>query len=310
MVVRYRKTSRAQIRAHGNELIEMLRADSAFEETEARAQEMGLQLALSLKDTYTDIKKEVYVRPRDEQDLPYGYALELCVDLVRDGFIQKTRDAAGQPLQLSLSGTAVSTPDTLLVRQLEFFSYEQLRARNPLPAMLEELLDMAEENGTTPSVFADRPAEPARLLTLQTDPSVFEDVPAVELLPGTFTGKFGGDSSVFLAQDAFFPYLLLLEADQPGLYTPHGVATLDRAAWEALSEQLGELLRALPRAGTFSVLLLSLGIFSFLLPDHAEKLLNQVTLDRPDDFAGTTDALLAWGNEVFAEADCLTLLFP
>ena len=311
-----RKLSREDIEQHAARVIAALEAEPEYIEACERAHEMGVEVRVSVGDTYTPEKKSVYVLPADEEEIPLGYRADLRVDLVRDGRILFIRNEDGTADQLTASCMIIDTPETFFVPKLTFYEYDETDGPE-LPAYLQEYLDRLEETeGGCTSVLSagdeisvDAAAQPA-MLSL---PDLPEDGEVVEWIAGPFAGVYMGKDSAFFETNTFRPLAILLEARRFGSYVPHGVTQLDAEGWAQFCEDMDHLVRAVRREPDFFSALLSLELYSLEPSENEKRLLNRITTQSPDAFEEMCRRLAEWGEEQMmaqGEDACLSVVWP
>ena len=306
-----KKTTREDIRRYAEELLAAMRADESYEELSEGLTETGLELDISLRYTYTDNKKNAFV-DSDGEDVPYGVEVQLIFDMVRGEYIQCSADPERKGLQFRVTVPFVRTPDTMFLSRLTFYSFEEVAEQNRLFEMLEEYLDDAEEYGTIDSPFRRnglcRSTTDAPLTLF----SSAKELPAgsyVEMSPFPYDGTVGGEKSVFLSEDAFLPYRLLLLSlcTQEELAAPALTLSGERA--ETFCSLLSELPELTRGEKTFVDILTSVGL-AYLEPSpNTEKLLNFVTLSRRAAFLSVTDAVCAYLDACRTETGEYTLIW-
>ena len=313
-LISFKKIDMAAVHAHGEKILSELCASEAYTEVAERAAALGVEISLSLRDTYTDLKKYAYKAPKDAESVPYGYGQHLCLDIVRGGAIVFIVDEDGNPEQLSVSFVTAATADTLLLRRLELFELEDVDGEGNIVHFAEEFLDRLEEaKGGTVSLLSanfscpDVPSEGYDpILRLSDLPE--EDV--VELIPGAFGGTYVNEGSLFFTLHGFAPYALLLESRRFGFFTAHGVSVIDPELWEIFAEDIRGMIGRLDRELSFADVLTSLGLYSLEPTDRAEKILSSATVLRASAARQAARRLLEFGQRAIEESGTISILWP
>ncbi len=282
----YGKTTYADVLSHAEDLLAELNRQEDYANMLARAASLGVVVTTSVRHTYVDEFASVY-HPRTDKEgqLPRGYAMELWFDLVVDGHVVLTREEV--PVQCSLGATAVEYNSIFMLSSVLFRPFEDMMARNPIVAMLEEFLDKIEESGyeLTPfSIGEDGYHLPRGDAGVLTRDEVREGA-YIELAVGEYDGTFGAETSLYMASEAFLPYRLLLHA-VTGVNTAFegeslalGGETLDGVI--AVLDEIPEVTR---HAVTFSDIFTEVCESPLAPPPAAEVMLDALTVCRVEEF--------------------------
>jgi len=317
----FRKTTYEDAVAHAEELIATMRADSAFAELEEQAAGMGITFAFSLRHTQVDEMMGAYNPFREPTGrIPSGYALEIWVDLVRDGWVLCAADDAEEPTQYSLSLQVVSHPGGLISAMVPvlFHEYDAVLEDNQPFAILGEYLDACAEHGFAASPFREDalcPTEPVGDGVCHFSTADLAEGNYTELSPHPYAGSFGGADSLFLSEHAFLPYRLLL-IGLIGLPACRGEATElsqeDAARFcDLLTDDLPDAVAA---ECNVSDVLSACSVTAFAPPPNAERLLNTVMFRSKrdyseEDFLAETGKMAAWIKKHLAAGDPLTVIW-
>lgn len=314
-----RRVTRADIIAHGESVIATLTAEEGFREVASQAEALGVHISVYVRDTFTYDKQHDYKLAEDDEDIPYGYAADLRIDMTREGRILFAQDEFGGYDQLTQSYNIIFTPDTFFGKKLTFLDYAEIDGSENVINYLAGFLDTIKEGkGGIASVLlsneeANTPlSTKLDMITSLSDFPEGEDV--VELHGGTFSGIYLSEGSVFFTRDGFRPMGLLLEARQFGFFCDHGVSVIDTEKWELFKKDL-EGFCALAEKGVpgFTEICSQLGLYSLEPSAGEEKRLNLVTCLRAKEFVETCHDFILWGDTQMAEQGdgaVLSILWP
>ncbi|MBO5788785.1 MAG: hypothetical protein J6R42_02440 [Clostridia bacterium] len=314
----YRRIERSDLTSHGEAIILQLTQKEEYIEAAEQAQALGVSISVYMRDTYTDEKKYEYELPEDEQDIPYGYQGDLRIDITRDGRILFARDESGAYNQLSVSYPIIYTPDSIFGHKLKFLDFEEIDGGESIIQYICDFLDIVKEaKGGVVSVLRAEEQCPEKAVA-SLDMYDIETLPegdVVELLPGSFAGIYLGESSVFFTPDGFLPLTLLLESREFGFYTVHGVSQIDEARWSTLRQDIFDLCECLKDFPCgFTDILSDMKLYSLEPSGREEKLLNQISILRPEEYTDTLMRFLKWGDEQMAalpdDDKIISILWP
>ena len=314
-----RRVTRGDIIAHGESVIAALEAEEGFAEVKAQAEALGVHISVYVRDTFTYDKQHDFKLAEDDEDIPYGYAADLRIDMTREGRILFAQDEFGGFDQLTQSYNIIYTPDTLFGKKLTFREYAEIDGSESIIDYLAGFLDtIKEDKGGIASVLvandeADAPlSEQLDMIEALSDLPEGEDV--VEICGGAFSGIYLAEGSLFFTRDGFRPMGLLLEARQFGFFCDHGVSTIDREKWDTFKKDLAGFTKLAEKGVPgFTEICSQLGLYSLEPSAKEEKRLNQITSLRAKEFADTCKRFIAWGDQKMEEQGdgaVLSILWP
>ncbi|MBP5209629.1 MAG: hypothetical protein J6125_02090 [Clostridia bacterium] len=298
--VSLRRLTRRELTEHGRKITQALLSDEAYRAAAERARAIGVETVVSIRETFTDAKRDVFRLPEDDE-IPFGYAAELRVDLCRDGRILFVRDESGAPNQMTCAYTVIYTPETLIGKKLTFLEFDEIDGGECIADYIEDYLDLIEEDhgGMASVLYAENacPDVPAREPEVIFDPVRLTGEDVVEFQAGPFSGSYLVEGSAFVPCDVFRPLTLILESARFGTVCDHGVTAFRRDEWEAFAARLRQAVELVRRAPCFSEVLSGLELYALDPTDKEEKWLDAVTCRRPEQFCRMAEDLLRWADE-------------
>ena len=306
---KWKETTYEVATAYAEGLLEKLKADEAFIAICDRAEKLGLEVDCTYQHTYV-AEGELVRSPVEtfEGRVPRGYALALWVDFITGGRVACCAKE-DNPIQLSLSVTAAKYMDLLFSKRVIFLDYEDLIHNEPLFEMLEEYLDLAEEHGTSLSLFMRDGLAP----TLpQGDKGILHrgdivDGSFVEFSKGEFQ-EMRGEDSLYIPEEAAMPYLLMVHTASGKMLGDHPL-TLTMEETEALAEMLENLPHEAKRCDSFAELLVDgIGLSSMTPTPRTAQYLEGLTYLRYKAFMGDLEELSTFVRALVEEGQPLTII--
>ena len=307
MQIKWKQTTYEVAREKAEELLAKLREDERFTAVCERAATLGLEVDVTYQHTYIN-EGDIVRAPvqKYEGRVPRGYALALWVDLVKDGHVVCC-GSFDNPVQFSSSVMCGKYVDLLFSQKVTFLEYENLFQNDPLFEMLEEYLDMAEEHGTTPSLFLRDELAP----TLSEGDVGF--VCRAEIEEGSYTA-LAGDSeyyeadALYIQSGAFFPYNLMLYS-ATGKVLGDTTLTLTQEETEALLELLDNLPHEMRQCENFADLLVDGLGFSAMIPTpRMAQYLDEMTYLRYRAFLENLESLTEYIRGLLEDEKTLILI--
>ena len=288
MQTKFRQTTYELCEEKAKELIATLRADERFVAIQERAAALGLEVDTTYQHTYASTGDFARSPVADDTGrVPQGYALSIWIDFVTGGRIARCANEEN-PIQLSLSVTAAKYMDMLFTRRVIFLDYEEMIQNEPLFEMLEEYLDMAEEHGTSVTLFVRdeyAPEVPEGELGLLTRDE------ATNGHYVTFTCDEDADKALCVQADAYMPYALMVYTTT-GKILGDSPMTLTIEESTALLEMLDQLPYEARRCDNFAELLVDgVGLTDLTPTPRMAQYLEGLTYLRYKDFLQDVETL-------------------
>ena len=307
MVRAYGKMSNGELAAHEENVVSFLNADERFIDCAEDAEDLGVSVSVSVYRSHADLPPV-----EGEEKFDPNYESELRVDLVADGYVMMNRPEEGRAVQMSVSVPLVKPAESLLIRRMELYPYDELVEDESFFFSLEDFLDDIEDHGVgIASPFRANEEEhdsPEGTPDLLTDDGRGDAADLVELQIGDFDGRFERTDSLYFSRDGFFPYRVLFAHVLDDRYQNGGVWRLSGEDVRAAADLLSSLSDLPESVSTFSDLLSELAVYEFAPTDRAERLLTAVTLDRRDRFLSDAKTLSDWLYDRAEEGEGVTVV--
>jgi len=307
MIRSWGKMSNGELAAHEENVVSFLNADERFIDCVEDAEDLGVSVSVSVYRSRADLPPA-----EGEEKFSPNYESELRIDLASDGYVMMNRPEEGRAVQMSVSVPLARPADSLLIRRMELYPYDELVEDETFFFSLEDFLDDIEDHGV--GIASPFPVNEEEHEIPEGDPALMtfdcrgEDGVFVELQVGDFDGRFERPDSLYFTRDGFFPFRVLFAHVLDDRYQNGGVWRLScedaRAALDLLSA-----LSDLPESvSTFSDLLSELAIYEFAPTDRAERLLTAVTLGRRERFLSDAKTLSDWLYDRAEEGEGVTVV--
>ncbi len=307
-----KKATYGACKAHGESIIKRLKEDCAALEEEAKAS--GVFIEYSLKHTHTLLSRVPYVLPgKDEERVPYEYAMEIWVDFVKNGHILATKDEAGEVRQHSVFATVVDAVMGLFTHKYELVEYEKMLRDSHLTESLREEWESIQTGETFETPFVRDtmcPVIPEGDLTWIATKDALTPGNYVELSPLPYDGSSFGEDSSYMGYHAFLPYRTMLL----GVVSPARLLEANTTLTKEETETFLGILENLPETLSFdhfdeAICEMGDALAAYGLPPRMEQLIHRVTIDRKEAFLEETDQLILWLQERVDHAEAVTIIW-
>ncbi len=307
-----RKTTYEDALEHAKTLLDALGECEDYIAVCERARSLGTEITISVRHTYTEEYVSLYRADGETSGmLPAGYAMELWFDLTSGGRVLIT---GGEDVrQCSYSVPIIEYTSYLLFSGFHFRSLDYVLEHNPITAMLEELLDGIEEEGSAPSPFVVDSGMNVMTVAecgLLSRKDISEGA-YTEIALGAYTGAIGGEDSLYFAEAAFLPYRMILHAVM-GQYTPFSgdSLTLDSDEIEELLNVLEEIEEEAGHMVSFADLYSNLlSDCPLAAPPHVEQMLDELTACRRGDFLADIEKIGDFLRNALNEETSVTVIW-
>ncbi len=309
------KTTYEDAVSWGEEVIDRLMQEEEYAAVCDRLSQMGVEMEWSLHHTKTEEARGCsYTSIEDAHGkLKRGYAMELWVDFVKDGFVLASSGDEEERIQYSLSMTAVRQINGLVLSRVEFLDYQQILDSNKPFAMMDSFAEAMEKDGYLYTPFTQEsrtPMAPVGTMNMIENKRDLLEGSYVELSPKDYDGTFGGEDSVFFATHCFLPYRYLLLP----------IVGLDKLSQEAITltpeestrwaTLIGEAIYELEDVEDFADAMSNgCGIAAYAPPPKTEEILNAVTVFRMEAFKTETEKMLLWLQNTLEQEKPVTLIW-
>ncbi len=309
MQTKWKDTTYEMATEYAEKLLEKLKEDEAFIAICARAEARGLEVDCTYQHTYVS-EGEIVRSPvaSFEGRVPRGYALTLWVDIVTGGRVARCANK-DNPIQFSVSVTAAKHMDMLFSQRVIFLEYEELIHNEPFFEMLEEYLDLAEEHGTSMTLFIRdefAPEVPEGELGFVRRGDI-ESGSFVEFSKGEFQ-EMRGEDSLYILEEAAMPYHLMIYTLTEKILGDYPM-TLTMEETAAFLEMLDNLPYEAKRCDSFAELLVDgVGLTSMTPTPRMAQYLEGLTYLRYKSFLADLETLADFVRTLLDEEKPLTLI--